>query len=88
VKKRGYRIVYFSSKPQRESFSPQIPAGPILCSPDSLVRFVGGQSSEAFKAAALRGVKLLFPQEHTPLYAGFCAKVSETRYSLNAFELS
>ncbi|CAM9387117.1 unnamed protein product [Discosporangium mesarthrocarpum] len=51
----------------------ELPRGPVLCSPESL--FGGSMDrvrhQEVFKMTALRSLKLLFPADTNPLYAGF-----------------
>eukprot|EP01038_Epipyxis_sp_PR26KG_P010042 gene10042-13500_t len=48
-----------------------LPAGPIFKSPESLIRAFGASRTDVFKAAALRGVKSLFPVNHNPYHACF-----------------
>jgi hypothetical protein len=49
----------------------KLPPGPVIKSPDSLVRAFGAERTDVFKAAALRGLKGLFPPKHNPYYASF-----------------
>ena len=80
---KGYRVLFFLSKSlsmiemQRLRHTLRGSAGPILRSPDSLVRAFGDGSSEIFKAAALRGIRSLFPSHHCPFYAAFCCKEAD-----------
>jgi phosphatidate phosphatase LPIN len=55
-----------------------LPVGPIFKSPDSLVRAFGHtQTAMVFRAAALRGVKSLFPSNYNPFHAYFSAEESD-----------
>jgi phosphatidate phosphatase PAH1 len=75
VHSRGYKVLYFTSSP----LPPQgvsLPSGPILRSPLSLVCKTV-ERSEVFKAAALRGLRTLFPTHCAPFYAGLCARESD-----------
>jgi hypothetical protein len=48
-----------------------LPSGPVFKSPDSLVRAFGASRTDVFKAAALRGVRSLFPNNYNPYHACF-----------------
>ena len=46
-------------------------------SPESLIRAFGNERPEIFKAAAMRGVRGLFPTNINPFYAAFGTKHSD-----------
>ena len=54
-----------------------LPYGPILKSPEALLRAFGASRTEVFKAAALRGLRGLFPSDHNPFHAGFLSRSSD-----------
>jgi hypothetical protein len=56
----------------------QLPAGPIFQSPESLMRGFGAERTDLFKAAALRGLKSLFPAGHNPYSACFCTRMKDS----------
>ncbi|CAM9647090.1 unnamed protein product [Scytosiphon promiscuus] len=88
----GYKILYLTNRPLPDWHAKKgaaaaaegglaLPRGPVLCPPEVLFR---GSSSherrghqEVFKMTALRGLKLIFPADVNPLYAGFGNSVSD-----------
>mmetsp|Transcript_20209 Transcript_20209/g.29016 ORF Transcript_20209/g.29016 Transcript_20209/m.29016 type:complete len:1153 (+) Transcript_20209:94-3552(+) len=80
----GYRFLYIATKPdtsQKDQLlkssgggsDPGLPAGPVFLPPDALIQAFGAERTDLFKAAALRGVRSLFPSQHNPYHAAFGA---------------
>jgi hypothetical protein len=88
IHNHGYHILYItqnmttiSTKEQLakvvQGTGSEIPPGPVFRSPESLIRVFGAGRTDLFKAAALRGVKGLFPVSHNPYYACFGSKACD-----------
>jgi hypothetical protein len=58
----------------REEETISLPFGPIFRSPESLVQTFGPLRTELFKAAALRGVRGLFPSSYHVFHSGFISR--------------
>ena len=85
VVQNGYHIVYLTTRPigqasmtkdYLESLSQEdatLPQGPVLLSPESLFHNTTRRErlSHVFKISALRGIRLLFPDNQNPYHAGF-----------------
>mmetsp|Transcript_81401 Transcript_81401/g.231054 ORF Transcript_81401/g.231054 Transcript_81401/m.231054 type:complete len:343 (+) Transcript_81401:492-1520(+) len=85
VVQNGYQIVYLTTRPigqasmtkdYLESLSQEdatLPQGPVLLSPESLFHNTTRRErlSHVFKISALRGIRLLFPDNQNPYHAGF-----------------
>jgi hypothetical protein len=90
IANNGYKLLYMaqrstnaselstSSKVRLAHIHPDLPPGPIFHSPESLVRGFGAHRTDLFKAAALRGLKTLFPPTHNPYSACFCTRPHDT----------
>eukprot|EP01039_Chlorochromonas_danica_P000059 gene59-63_t len=100
LSERGYRILYFcdGTLPNgiginmpfldtiQTSKGLRLPQGPIFKSPASLIQAFGPTRTEVFKAAALRGVRSLFPSAFSPFYAAFVSRESDVvAFDRNAF---
>eukprot|EP01031_Cornospumella_fuschlensis_P030556 gene30556-36927_t len=57
----------------------RLPEGPVFKSPDSLMQAFGPSRTDVFKAAALRGLRILFPSGAFPYHAAFISKESDVR---------
>ncbi|RYG62494.1 hypothetical protein EON64_17765, partial [archaeon] len=57
----------------------RLPEGPVFKSPDSLMQAFGPSRTDVFKAAALRGLRTLFPPSACPYHAAFISKESDVR---------
>lgn len=92
VENNGYHLLYMASMSKSGTIAEtkqlleklegietnvSLPAGPIFQSPDSLIKAFGAERTDIFKAAALRGVRSLFPSAHNPFYAGFGTSPSD-----------
>lgn len=70
----------------QNSLGQRLPQGPVFKSPDSLIRQFGPSRTEVFKAAALRGVRSLFPSNCSPFYAAFASRESDVvAFERNSF---
>lgn len=93
IASNGYRFLYIATKPdasQKDQLlksksssggdSDQgLPPGPVFLPPDALIQAFGMARSDLFKAAALRGVRSLFPSQHNPYHAAFGAHARDVR---------
>jgi phosphatidate phosphatase LPIN len=87
IERNGYQILYMANiegggdtkqlVTQLSGAGLHLPAGPVFKSPDSLIRAFGTERTDIFKAAALRGVRSLFPANHNPFYAAFGTSPSD-----------
>jgi phosphatidate phosphatase LPIN len=87
IRRNGYYIMYLTSRAigqskQTKDFlqsvyqdGKMLPLGPVVMSPDRLIssfkREVVYRRPEKFKIATLKDIKKLFPAGHSPFYAGF-----------------
>lgn len=87
IKENGYQLLFLSARSISQAYHTRqflfnlkqdgkaLPEGPVLISPDglfpSLYREVIRRAPHEFKIACLEDVKLLFPLDHNPFYAGF-----------------
>ncbi|CAN0109720.1 unnamed protein product [Pylaiella littoralis] len=89
ISANGYKILYLTNRPLPDWHAKRgmaeggvaLPRGPVLCPPEVLFRSTSSQDrrghQEVFKMTALRGLKLIFPADVNPLYAGFGNSVSD-----------
>ncbi|CAM9194006.1 unnamed protein product, partial [Hapterophycus canaliculatus] len=92
ISRNGYKILYLTNRPLPDWHAKRgaaaaaegglaLPRGPVLCPPEVLFRGSSSQDrrghQEVFKMTALRGLKLIFPADVNPLYAGFGNSVSD-----------
>eukprot|EP00604_Paraphysomonas_vestita_P003357 CAMPEP_0174818958 /NCGR_PEP_ID=MMETSP1107-20130205/1920_1 /TAXON_ID=36770 /ORGANISM="Paraphysomonas vestita, Strain GFlagA" /LENGTH=1171 /DNA_ID=CAMNT_0016031619 /DNA_START=297 /DNA_END=3809 /DNA_ORIENTATION=- len=88
----GYRFLYITTKPdtsQKEQLLKSsakgsaryvgLPAGPVFLPPNALIQTISSERTDLFKAAALRGVRSLFPPQHNPYHAAFGANARDVR---------
>lgn len=82
----GYNLMYLTSRPIGQAGSTRaylkglvqgelgLPQGPLLMSPDRLIRSITREvilrRPQEFKIQALRDVRMLFPPDYNPFYAG------------------
>ncbi|CAO2817822.1 unnamed protein product [Amaranthus hypochondriacus] len=87
IKENGYQLLFLSARSISQAYHTRqflfnlkqdgkaLPEGPMLISPDglfpSLYREVIRRAPHEFKIACLEDVKVLFPPDHHPFYAGF-----------------
>ncbi|XP_021729584.1 phosphatidate phosphatase PAH2-like isoform X7 [Chenopodium quinoa] len=87
IKENGYQLLFLSARSISQAYHTRqflfnlkqdgkaLPEGPVLISPDglfpSLYREVIRRAPHEFKIACLEDVKVLFPLDHNPFYAGF-----------------
>ena len=88
IVKNGYHILYMTNKPITDSSSTRqdlsssichaslsrLPPGPVFLPPEALIRAFGAEQTEVFTAAAMRGIRALFPPHHSPFHAAFVAE--------------
>eukprot|EP00189_Rhodosorus_marinus_P013941 CAMPEP_0184746660 /NCGR_PEP_ID=MMETSP0315-20130426/9176_1 /TAXON_ID=101924 /ORGANISM="Rhodosorus marinus, Strain UTEX LB 2760" /LENGTH=747 /DNA_ID=CAMNT_0027219337 /DNA_START=317 /DNA_END=2560 /DNA_ORIENTATION=- len=83
----GYNIIYLTSRPIGQADNTRaylknlvqgevgLPIGPVVMSPDRMIRSITREvilrRPHEFKIAALREIRLLFPPDFNPFYAGF-----------------
>jgi hypothetical protein len=95
IVQHGYQVIYIASSSSSSSSTltskaflrgivdpidgSVLPPGPIFKSPDSLVRAFGAARTDVFKAAALRGLKSLFPDSHNPYHTCFNGREQDMR---------
>ncbi|XP_048500772.1 phosphatidate phosphatase PAH2 isoform X3 [Beta vulgaris subsp. vulgaris] len=87
IKENGYQLLFLSARSISQAYHTRqflfnlkqdgkaLPEGPVLISPDglfpSLYREVIRRAPHEFKISCLEDVKVLFPLDHNPFYAGF-----------------
>uniref|UniRef100_A0A7S3ABA7 phosphatidate phosphatase n=4 Tax=Rhodosorus marinus TaxID=101924 RepID=A0A7S3ABA7_9RHOD len=83
----GYNIIYLTSRPIGQADNTRaylknlvqgevgLPIGPVVMSPDRMIRSITREvilrRPHEFKIAVLREIRLLFPPDFNPFYAGF-----------------
>ncbi len=87
IQNQGYHILYIAQHTNGTTkdylskltigTNSTLPPGPIFQSPDSLVRAFGAERTDIFKAAALRGLKSLFPSSHNPYFGSFGTRTKD-----------
>ncbi|KAL9247603.1 hypothetical protein vseg_021020 [Gypsophila vaccaria] len=87
IKENGYQLLFLSARSISQAYhtrqflfnlkqdGKELPEGPVIISPDglfpSLYREVIRRAPHEFKISCLEDIKVLFPQDHNPFYAGF-----------------
>ncbi|XP_055809270.1 phosphatidate phosphatase PAH1-like isoform X2 [Solanum dulcamara] len=87
IKENGYQLLFLSARAIVQAYLTKnflfnlkqdgktLPTGPVVISPDglfpSLYREVIRRAPHEFKIACLEDIKVLFPQDYNPFYAGF-----------------
>ncbi|KAJ8907883.1 hypothetical protein NDN08_007986 [Rhodosorus marinus] len=89
----GYNIIYLTSRPIGQADNTRaylknlvqgdvgLPIGPVVMSPDRMIRSITREvilrRPHEFKIAVLREIRLLFPPDFNPFYAGFGNRSSD-----------
>ncbi|KAK9756290.1 hypothetical protein RND81_01G087300 [Saponaria officinalis] len=87
IKENGYQLLFLSARSISQAYhtrqflfnlkqdGKELPEGPVIISPDglfpSLYREVIRRAPHEFKISCLEDIKVLFPPDHNPFYAGF-----------------